>query len=365
MQISDYLSKMHDHAASDLYLKVGASPTLRIDGQLVRIEERLITDTEMEAAIQAILNEHQWKVFSDRPDMDFAYTLPSGERFRINLFRQQGHIGLVARLISDSDLTFKNLNLPFVLQELTELPRGLIIVSGSTGSGKSTTLAAMIHHINTHASRHIMTIEDPVEFLHTDRKSLINQREIGYDTRSFRDALKQVVRQSPDVILIGEMRDMETMVTALSAAQTGHLVFTTLHTVDVAHTLDRIINYFPEYLRHQVRVELSECLESIICMRLLRKLNSAGRIPALEIMRSTSSVRKALLEGEFWKLKEFMQNGANTGMRTFNQALLELYKKKQISFEEALHVSSNPDEFKLNAQGMYTGTDSIRVSKNM
>jgi twitching motility protein PilT len=268
-------------------------------------------------------------------------------------------------LISDSDLTFKNLNLPVVLQELTELPRGLIIVSGSTGSGKSTTLAAMIHHINTHASRHIMTIEDPVEFLHTDRKSLINQREIGYDTRSFRDALKQVVRQSPDVILIGEMRDMETMVTALSAAQTGHLVLTTLHTVDVAHTLDRIINYFPEYLRHQVRVELSECLESIICMRLLRKLNSAGRIPALEIMRSTPSVRKALLEGEFWKLKEFMQNGVNTGMRTFNQALLELYQKKQISFEEALHVSSNPDEFKLNAQGMYTGTDSIRVSKNM
>ncbi|MDX9753187.1 MAG: PilT/PilU family type 4a pilus ATPase [bacterium] len=365
MQIEAYLGMMKDKGASDLYLKVGSPVVMRIDGHLIRMSEDLLMDREMEEAVQAILNEHQWHVFSERPDMDFAYTLPAGIRFRINLFRQQGHIGLVARLISGSELKFKDLNLPFVLQDIAELPRGLVIVTGATGSGKSTTLAAMIHHINANYSRHIMTVEDPVEFLHSDIRSLVNQREVGYDTCSFKDALRQVVRQSPDVILIGEMRDTDTMVTALSAAQTGHLVLTTLHTVDVAHTLDRIINYFPDYLQKQIRVELSECLQAIICMRLLRRHNQAGRIPAMEIMRTTSSIKKALLEGEFWRLKELIQNGTETGMQTFNQSLLQLYKSKQISFEEALMASSNPEEFKLNAQGMFTGTDSIRISKNL
>ena len=297
--------------------------------------------------------------FFRTPHLDFAYTLDTGERFRVNLFRQQGHIGLVARWIRDADLTFTHLHLPPVVKELAELSRGLVIVTGATGSGKSTTLAAMIHHINQNFSRHIMTIEDPIEFIYKDERSIINQREVGYDTATFADALRHVVRQSPDVIMIGEMRDSDTMLTAISAAETGHLVLTTLHTSDVSHTLDRIVNYFPDYLKAQVRQELALSLEGILCMRLLRRQDGTGRIPALEILRSTSSAQKALLDGELWRLKELMQKGRDIGMQTFNQSLVDLYRQEIIPFEEGLRASTNPDEFKLNAQGMYTGTDSI------
>ncbi|RJP29906.1 MAG: hypothetical protein C4527_10535 [Candidatus Omnitrophota bacterium] len=222
-------------------------------------------------------------------------------------------------------------------------------------------MASMISYINENFSRHIMTIEDPIEFIYVDKKSLINQREIGYDTLSFADALRHVVRQSPDVILIGEMRDQDTMMTAISAAQTGHLVLTTLHTSDVSRTLDRMVNYFPDHLKSQIRQELGLSLEGIVCMRLLSRQDGAGRIPALELLRQTSSVRKALLDGELWRLKELMQKGREFGMQTFNQSLLALYQQEIISFEEALRNSSNPDEFKLNAKGMYTGADSIGI----
>ncbi len=366
MRIFDLLVMMGEKDASDLYLKVGIPPSMRINGQVMRLEdEQAIADEDMEAIANAILNEHQASVFAERPDLDFAYTLDSGFRFRINMFRQQGHIGLVARLIKDADLTFSNLHLSFAIQQLAELPRGLVIITGATGSGKSTTLAAMIHHINQNFARHIMSIEDPIEFIHTDRKSVVNQREVGYDTHDFKDALRQVVRQSPDVILIGEMRDMDTMMTAVSAAETGHLVLTTLHTVDVSHTLDRIINYFPDYLRAQVRHELSLSLQGIVSMRLLRRKDETGRIPALEILRSTPSVKKALLEGEFYKLQELMKKGQDLGMQSFNQSILNLYKQDIITFEEALYASSSPDEFKLHAQGMFTGTDSIQFRQDL
>ena len=364
MQITQLLGMMKEKNASDLYLKVGLPPSMRVDGAIIRFDTPPISDAEMEGAVKSLLNTHQWDVFCKNWDLDFAYTLPTGERYRINLFKQQGFIGLVSRLIPGSGLSFKGLNLPQVIQDMAELPRGLVIVCGATGSGKSTTLAAMIHHINANFSRHIMTVEDPVEFRHQDLQSIVNQREVGYDTQSFNKALRQVVRQSPDVVLIGEMRDMETMQTALSAAQTGHLVLTTLHTIDVAHTIDRIINYFPDHLQKQIRIELSECLQGVICMRLLRRNSVSGRVPALEIMRSTSSIKKSLLEGEFWRLRELMQNGREIGMQTFNQALLDLYRLKLITFDEALMASSNPEEFKLNSQGMFTGTDSIRLSQN-
>lgn len=366
MRIFDLLMMMGEKNASDLYLKVGIPPSMRINGQVMRLEdEQAVEDEDMEAIANAILNEHQANVFVERPDLDFAYTLDSGFRFRINMFRQQGHIGLVARLIKDADLTFSNLHLPVAIQQLAELPRGLVIITGATGSGKSTTLAAMIHHINQNFARHIMSIEDPIEFIHTDCKSVVNQREVGYDTHDFKDALRQVVRQSPDVILIGEMRDMDTMMTAVSAAETGHLVLTTLHTVDVSHTLDRIINYFPDYLRAQVRHELSLSLQGIVSMRLLRRKDETGRIPALEILRSTPSVKKALLEGEFYKLQELMKKGQDLGMQSFNQSILNLYKQDIITFEEALYASSSPDEFKLHAQGMFTGTDSIQFRQDL
>ena len=359
MRILELFHMMVEKDASDLYLKVGISPAIRIHSVVHRLDGDPITEEDMVVASKLLLTDYQQRMFEDRPELDFAYTLENGERFRINMFRQQGHIGLVARHIADSDLTFAKLHLPPVMTEMAELPRGLVVITGATGSGKSTTLAAMIHYMNRNLKRHIVTIEDPIEFIHVDDKSVINQREVGYDTQSFQDALRHVVRQSPDVILIGEMRDQETMLTAISAAETGHLVLTTLHTVDVFHSLDRIINYFPDHLKSQVRQELSLCLEGIVSMRLLRRADGTGRIPALEIMRSTPTIRKALVENELWKMRELMQKGREMGMQTFNQALLDLYKQEVITLEEALSASSNPDEFRLNAKGLFTGTDSI------
>lgn len=364
MNILQLLSRMKQQNASDFYLKVGVAPSIRVNGEILPLEEDAVSDEDMNAAMQLVLTDHQQRVFEERPDLDFAYRIDSGERFRINLFRQQGHIGLVARRIRDEDLAFTTLHLPPVVRELAELRRGLVLITGATGSGKSTTLASMVNHININSARHIMTIEDPIEFIHKDQKSIINQREVGYDTHSFADALRHVVRQSPDVILIGEMRDTDTIMTAVAAAQTGHLVLSTLHTVDVYHTLDRLINYFPDYLKSQIRQELALSLEGIICMRLLRRKDETGRIPALEILRATSSIRKALGEGEFWKLKELMQRGDDKGMQTFNQSLLLLYKQEVITFEEALQACADPEEFKMNAQGMFTGTDSISLYRS-
>ena len=361
MSAQDLLLQMKQKGASDLYLKAGLPPSFRIHGDVIREDGPALSGEDIKEMVDGILNEFQKRLFDERPDLDFAYSLPGGLRYRINLFRQQGQVGLVARLIEDYDLSFEGLSLPDVIREFAELKRGLVLITGATGSGKSTTLAAMIKHINTHFCRHIMTIEDPIEFIHEDKKSVINQREVGFDTASFADALRHVVRQSPDVILIGEMRDNDTMMTAISAAETGHLVLSTLHTADVSHTLDRIINYFPDHLKTQVRQELALSLEGIVCMRLLRRQDKEGRIPTTEILRATPSSRKALLEGELWRLKELMQKGEEIGMHTFNQDLLRLYREHLIDYEEALAAATNPDEFKLNAQGMFTGTDSIGI----
>ena len=361
MRAKELLTSMKKKEASDLYLKVGLPPSFRIHGEVTREEGSAITGDDMETIVNDILNEYQRKRFDERPDLDLAYALSEGLRYRINLFRQQGQIGMVARLVEDEDLSFEKLHLPDAVRELAELRRGLVLLTGATGSGKSTTLAAMVSYINQKFCRHIMTIEDPIEFVHVDGKSVINQREVGFDTESFADALRHVVRQSPDVILIGEMRDTDTMMTAISAAETGHVVLSTLHTVDVSHTLDRIINYFPDHLKNQVRQELGLSLEGIVCMRLLRRRDREGRIPSTEILRATPSVRKAILEGELWRLKELMQKGAEVGMHTFNQDLLRLYRDGIVEFDEALASASNPDEFKLNAQGMFTGTDSLEL----
>ncbi len=362
MDIHALLADMKPRVASDLYLKVGLVPNYRVDGTLVDAEkEDPITDADMDAAIALLLNDFQRRRFDERPDIDFGYSLPDGARFRINLFRQQGHIGLVARHVRDEDLSFEGLHLPKVMAEFAEMPRGLVLLTGATGSGKSTTLAAMIQHINRNFRKHVMTIEDPIEFMYVDDKCVINQREVGFDTQNFADALRHVVRQSPDVILIGEMRDNDTMMTAISAAETGHLVLSTLHTSDVSHTLDRIINYFPDHLKSQVRQELALSLQGIICMRLLARLDGRGRVPAFEILRATPSVRKALQEGQIGKLKELMQNGTQFGMCTFNQSLLKLFRTKKISLEDALAASTSPEELKLNTEGMFTGSGTFQT----
>jgi len=346
--------------ASDCYLKVGDRPFFRVNGKLQESKFDVLSDEDIFEYMQSVMTEFQSERFEKDPDLDLAYDTMNGQRFRVNVFRQRGHVGAVIRLIPSENLDFRFLHLPDIAREFAELPRGLVIVSGATGSGKSTTLAAMIDHINTNFEKHIVTIEDPIEFIHYNKKSIMNQREVGFDTNSFADALKHVVRQSPDVILIGEMRDLETMLVALSAAQTGHLVLTTLHNVDTTQTIDRIINYFPEHMRHQIRLELSLCLRGVLCMRLIPHKNGRGRIPAVEVMRTTPVIRKLLLKGDTKALPDYIKDGREFGMQTFNQALLDLFQEGLIEYEDALQNASNPEEFKLNAQGMFTGTDFLK-----
>jgi twitching motility protein PilT len=359
--ITDIFDQMVLLRASDCYLKVKEKPFFRVDGTIKKSKFDELTEDDIRAYMETVMTDFQRERFQENPDLDLAYNTENGNRFRINVFRQRGHVGMVIRLIPSENLSFDFLHLPPIIRELAELPRGLIIVSGATGSGKSTTQAAMIDHVNANFRKHVVTIEDPVEFIHFSKKSIINQREIGYDTNSFSDALKHVVRQSPDVILIGEMRDLETMLVALSAAQTGHLVITTLHNVDTSQTLDRIINYFPEYMRHQVRLELSLCLEGVICMRLIPRKDGRGRIPAMEILRTTPIIRKLLLEGNTKAIPDYIKEGREFGMQTFNQSLLDLFQQGLVGYEDALQNASNREEFKLNAQGMFTGTESIRA----
>jgi twitching motility protein PilT len=359
MVLERILNVMVEKAASDVYVKVGSAPVFRVNGVLQNFDLPVTTDREAEEMVKQLMTDHQRRRFEDNPDLDLAYTAVDGHRYRVNAFRQKGHLGLVIRLVRMEDLTFERLNLPPVVQRLAELPRGLVLVTGATGSGKSTTLAAMIRHINNKFKKHVMTIEDPIEFMHDDKLSVINQREVGFDTNSFADALKHVVRQSPDVILVGEMRDLDTMITALSAAQTGHLVLSTMHTTDVTQTLDRMINYFPEHLRPQIRLELSLCLEGVVCMRLLPRRDRPGRIPALEIMLGTPAIKKLLFSGETWRILDLVKQGRDMGMQTFNQALVDLYREGKVSYDDALLCATSPEEFKLNAQGIYTGVESI------
>lgn len=362
-KLSDIFEQMVLLRASDCFLKYDEQPCFRVTGELRRTKFDPLRDEDLKTFMAEVMTEYQIEHFASDPDIDLAYNTKTGHRFRINVFRQLGHVGMVIRLIPSENLSFDFLHLPPVVREFCEMPRGLIIVSGATGSGKTTTQAAMIDHINNNFRKHIVTIEDPVEFIHSDKKCMINQRELGYDTNSFADALKHVVRQSPDVILIGEMRDLDTMIVALSAAQTGHLVITTLHNTDTSQTIDRIINYFPEYMRHQIRLELSLCLLGVICQRLLPRKDGRGRIPALEIMRATPIIKKLLLEGNTKEIPDYVKEGREYGMQTFNQSLLELFNDELITYEDALQNASNPEEFKLNVQGMFTGTDAMRAGQ--
>ncbi|UCD58999.1 MAG: PilT/PilU family type 4a pilus ATPase [Candidatus Hydrogenedentota bacterium] len=362
-KLMDILEQMILLKASDCYLKIAERPSFRANGEIRTTKFDAISEEDMRGYMEVVMTEFQRERFQEDPDLDLAYDFQDGKRFRINVFRQRGHVGMVIRYIPSESLSFDFLHLPPIVREFAELSRGLVIVTGATGSGKTTTQAAMINHIITHFNKHIVTIEDPIEFIHCSKKGIINQREVGYDTNSFADALKHVVRQSPDVILIGEMRDLETMLVALSAAQTGHLVITTLHNVDTAQSLDRIINYFPEYMKHQVRLELSLCLEGVICMRLLPRKDGGGRIPALEIMRTTPVIRKLLLQGNTKAIPDYVKEGREFGMQTFNQSLLDLFQAGLITYEDALQNASSPEEFKLNAQGMFTGTESLRAKQ--
>ncbi|TET34988.1 MAG: PilT/PilU family type 4a pilus ATPase [Planctomycetota bacterium] len=356
MEFQEMLRRMVVERASDLFIKVGSPPSLRIDGKVHFLDSDDISPQDTVEFYEAI-EDSKREGFKNQQEIDCAYELPGIGRFRVNIFRQRGYIGFVFRHIESQIPNFKELNLPEEpMAKLASYPRGLVLVTGVTGSGKSTTLAAIINHINMNFNRHIVTIEDPIEFVYKDKKSIINQREIGIDTSDFHTALKHVVRQSPDVILIGEMRDRETMEAAISAAETGHLVFSTLHTVNAQQTVERIINFFPPHQHNLIRLQLSLILEGVISQRLIKRKATQGRLPAVELMIKSPTIKDLLMEGRTTELYKAVREGEYFGSQTFNQALKKMYQSEQITLEEALSGADNPEELKLELKGVTKGT---------
>ena len=360
LHINDLLKISTDRGASDLHLKVGSHPVIRVDGKLLPLtdQKRLMQEDTISMAF-SIMSARQKQKFKDNFEIDMAYSVPGLGRFRCSVFQQRGTVGLVLRVIPVKILTIRDLLLPQVLEQIAGERRGLILVTGTTGSGKSTSLAAMIDFNNSTRTEHIMTIEDPIEFLHRDKKSLVNQREVEVDTKSFALALRSALRQDPDVILVGEMRDYETIETALTAAETGHLVLSTLHTLDATETVNRIISVFPPHQQKQIRLQLASVLKAVISMRLVPRSDGKGRVPAVEVLRTTAYIRDCVENKEKTKLiRDAIQQGTSQyGMQTFDQSLYRLYKQDLISFEEALRQATNPDEFKLKVAGIHSTSE--------
>jgi twitching motility protein PilT len=346
--------------ASDIHLKIGLPPMFRLDGALVPLKngERLTLE-EIHKMSSQVMNPVQQQRFEETREVDLAYGIPGLGRFRVNAFQQRGSVGIVFRVIPFGVKTLESLHLPKVISNIAMEQRGLVLVTGTTGSGKSTTLAAMIEHINANRTCHIMTIEDPIEFLIRDRRSIVNQREIGVDTLSFSSALRAALRQDPDVILVGEMRDFETIETAITAAETGHLVMSTLHTLDATETINRIISVFPPYQQKQIRLQLSSILKAVISQRLVPRADGKGRVPALEVLVSTARVRECIADKDRTKeLHDAIAKGFTTyGMQTFDQSLMQLVKQKLVTYEEALLHVSNPDDFALRFRGIASTSD--------
>lgn len=360
MEINELLKNAHSMGASDLHLKVGSHPVLRINGTLNSLSNanKLSQDDTLKIAF-TVMSPGQREIFKKRNDIDLAYSVPGLGRFRCNIFVQRGTIGLVFRVIPMKIPTFEELQLPDVIKKIALEPRGLILVTGTTGSGKSTTLASMIDHINANRTDNVITIEDPIEYLHRDKRSIVNQREIGSDTESFGKALRASLRQDPDVILVGEMRDFETIQTSLTAAETGHLVLSTLHTTDASETINRIIAVFPPYQHKQVRIQLAAILKSIISMRLLPRADGKGRVPAVEVLIATATVKDCILDPDKTKtINDVIAQGAiHYSMQTFDQSLFSLFKSGLISYEEAFRRATNPDDFALKVKGIQSTSD--------
>ena len=368
MNINDLLKLGVERKASDLHLKVGSHPMIRVDGDLQPMSElkRLMQEDTISMAY-SIMNARQKQRFKEELDLDLAYQVPGLGHFRCNVFQQRGSVGLVLRVIPARIKTVQELMLPKVLERISEERRGMVLCTGTTGSGKSTTLAAMIDFVNTARKEHIITIEDPIEFLHRDKKSLINQREIDVDTRSFATALRAAMRQDPDVVLVGEMRDYETIETALHAAETGHLVFSTLHTLDATETINRIISVFPPHHQKQIRIQLGQVLKAVISLRLVPRADGLGRVPAAEVMITTPYIRDCIENKEKTKfIREQIAAGTSQyGMQTFDQSLFFLCKGGLITVEEALKRATNPDEFKLRLAGVqFTSDESMQEMEN-
>lgn len=359
MMLKELLAEMIARQASDLHLRVGVQPILRIDGRLTPIETDCPTVEGVNEMLAQILTEDQKRRFEARNEMDLALSVARMGRFRVNIYRQRGTVGLAIRSVNTIVPSFAELNLPEVIKKLCQERRGLIIVTGTTGSGKSTTLASMIEEINRSRSENIVTIEDPIEYIHKDMESVIAQREVGCDTESFAAALRHAFRQDPDVILIGEIRDLETMMIALTAADTGHLVLTTLHTLNAIETISRIISFFPPHQHQQIRLLLSGTLSAIISQRLLPRCDGPGRVPAVEILVGTGTIRDAILDPEKTSMiYDLIESGSvQYGMQTFDQSIMRWYRLNVISYEMAMAQASNPDDFDLRVKGITGAAD--------
>lgn len=358
--IKELLKMATSQGASDLHIKVGSPPLMRQYGRLVPLssEERISYEEAMKLGLD-VMSPGQRDIFKKRNDLDFAYSVPGLGRYRCNVFVQRGAMGVVFRLIPMKIPSVEELNLPSVVNKLAAEERGLVLVTGTTGSGKSTTLAAMIDYINSNRSVNIVTIEDPIEYLHRDKRSIVNQREVGTDTRSFDVALRAALRQDPDVILVGEMRDLETMETAMTAAETGHLVMSTLHTVDATETVNRIIAAFPPHQHNQIRIQLSSILKGIISMRLLPRGDGKGRVPAVEVLLATAVIKECIVDPEKTKLvrDHIAQGKLHYGMQTFDQSIFDHFRAGLVTYEEALRWATNPDDFKLKVKGVHSTSE--------
>jgi twitching motility protein PilT len=360
VELNEILNAAAKYGASDVHIKVGRPPTLRINGKLVPLKTpEPLGSRHIEEMLGLILGPLQRERFDHSHEIDCAYSVPGLGRFRVNVFRQRGTVGMVLRLIPTGVKSFDDLHLPKVMEKIALENRGLVLCTGTTGSGKSTTLASMVEFVNQNRSCHIMTIEDPIEFLLRDGKSIINQRELGVDTMSYAAALKAALRQDPDVILVGEMRDLETIETALTAAETGHLVFSTLHTLDAGETIHRVVSAFPPFQQKQVRLQLASVLKAVISQRLVPKADGQGRVPAVEILINTARVREYIEDKDKTrKIREAISQGfVSYSMQTFDQSLMGLLKEGLITLDEALRQASNPDDFSLRMSGVSSTSD--------
>ena len=344
--LTDLLLYVLEFGCSDLHLTAGAHPTVRTSGQLMQLDEfPVMVPQTLQKTLYAIMSGRQREVFEDQLELDFAYSLPGRARFRVNVYRQRDAVGAAFRLIPHEIKRLEDLGVPESVSALAHLPRGLVLVTGPTGSGKSTTLAGIVDLANRTRADHIMTIEDPIEFLHTHKRSLINQRELGTDTWSFKNALKHVLRQDPDIILVGELRDLETIELALTAAETGHLVMATLHTQDAAQTIDRVIDVFPPSQQQQVRVQLAGALQGVVCQQLVKTADGRGRVVAVEIMTATPAVRNLIREGKTHQVYSALQAGSSHGMQTMDSHLAALVRQGRITFEAALEKCHHVEDF--------------------
>ena len=346
MDILRLLAMVMAKKSSDLHIIAGAPPVIRVHGQLTFTDMDPLEDKDIRKMLEPIMNDDFKEKLAKEKELDFSYDFNENARFRINMYWQRGTLAAAFRLVASEILDLNKLKLPSVVRDMAFKERGLILVTGPTGSGKSTTLAAMIDIINKEQRRHIITLEDPIEYTYTHKKSIISQREIGIDTFSFGTALRECLRQDPDVILIGEMRDLETISIAITAAETGHLVLGTLHTTDAVQTIDRIIDVYPPYQQHQIRTQLALTLQAVISQRLLIQKDGKGRIPAVEIMTVTPAIRNLIREAKTYQIYSNIETGSETGMLTMNQALGNLINEDLISVDEAVKASPEPESFK-------------------